>query len=102
MEESAGSADAEMSVVEKSISFKINALQQEWVGMAQSLIDRGDLGTVIDTLTKLSEALGWVVDKAGLLGTIGLGAGLFTGIKNVGNVHKRVHSNICFEYAYHA
>jgi hypothetical protein len=54
--------------------------------MAQSLIDRGDLGTVIDALTKLSEALGWVVDKAGLLGTIGLGAGLFAGIKNVGVV----------------
>lgn len=84
MEQAAGAADAEMSIIEESIDYKINALKETWVGNAQEIIERGDLGTIIDGLTKLSEAIGWVIDKAGLLGTIGLGVGLFKGIKNVG------------------
>lgn len=84
MENAAGAADAEMSIVEQSLTFKINALKETWVGTAQEMIDRGDFGKVIDSLTKLSEAIGFVIDKAGLLGTIGLGAGLFAGIKNIG------------------
>ena len=84
MEGAAGSADAEMSIVEESIDFKLNKLQQTWVGTIQNIVDRGDLGTAIDGLTKLSEAIGWAIDKAGMLGTIGIGAGIFAGIKNVG------------------
>ena len=48
------------------------------------MVDRGDLGSFIDGLTKLSEAIGWVVDKAGLLGTIAIGTSLFAGANNVG------------------
>ena len=84
MEDAAGSADAEMSIIEQSLEFKLNALKQTWVGTAQAILDRGDFGTVIDGLTKLSEAIGWVIDKFGVLGTIGLGAGLFAGFKNIG------------------
>lgn len=100
MEGAAGSADAEMSIVEESIDFKLNKLQQTWVGTIQNIVDRGDLGTAIDGLTKLSEAIGWVVDKAGLLGTIGLGAGLFAGFKNIGRpkmfgLYKYADINMC-------
>lgn len=84
MEQAAGSADAEMSIIEESIDYKLNALKETWVGNAQEMLKRGDLGAIIDGLTKLSEAIGWVVEKAGILGTIGLGAGLFAGFKNVG------------------
>ena len=73
-----------MGIIEQSIDFKINKLKETWVGTAQSMIDRGNLGTIIDALTKLSEAISWVIDNAKLLGTIGLGAGLFAGLKNVG------------------
>lgn len=73
-----------MAAVESSIEFKINALSQTWVGTVQNLIDRGDIGTIVDGLTKISEAIGWVTDKAGLLGTIGIGAGAFAGFKNAG------------------
>lgn len=86
MEDSLGSADREMSIIEESIEYKTNALKETWTGVVQSLIDRGDIGAIVDALTKISEAIGWVVDKAGLLGTIGLGAGLFKGIKNVGRL----------------
>lgn len=96
MEDAAGSADAEMSIIEQSLEFKLNALKQTWVGTAQAMIDRGDFGTIIDGLTKLSEAIGWVIDKAGMFGTIGLGAGLFTGIKNVGQAKMWA----CLIYAY--
>ena len=78
------SADAEMGIIQQSIDYKLNALKETWVGTAQTIVDRGSLGTIIDGLTKISEVLGLVVDKAGLIGTIGLGAGLFTGIQNVG------------------
>ena len=84
MEKSAGSADVEMSTIESSISYKINALKETWVGTVQELIDRGDIGKFVDGLTKISEALGFVIDKVGILGSIGLGAGLFAGFKNVG------------------
>ena len=84
MEGAAGAADAEMGIIQESIDYKLNALKETWVGTAQAMIDRGDFGIIIDGLTKLSEAIGWIVDKAGMLGTIGLGAGIFAGFKNVG------------------
>ena len=88
MEGAAGAADAEMGIIQESIDYKLNALQQTWVSTAQTIVDRGDLGTAIDGLTKLSEAIGWVIDKAGILGTIGIGAGIFAGIKNIGRPKK--------------
>lgn len=95
MEDSLGSSDREMETIRESLSYKINFLKETWVGTVQEMIDRGDLGIIIDGLTKLSEAIGFVLDKAGLLGTIGLGAGIFTGIKNVGK--GKMYPFICFE-----
>lgn len=77
MRQSAGSADKEMEVFEQSLTYKANALKETWVGTAQTLVDQGDFGKVIDILTKLSEAIGFVIDKAGLLGTVEMGAGIF-------------------------
>lgn len=84
MSQAAGSADAEMSIIEQSIDYKLNRFQQTWVGIAQNLIDHGDIGKIIDAGTKLSEIIGTITDKLGLLGTVGLGAGGFFGIKNLG------------------
>lgn len=99
MEQAAGSADAEMSIIEESIDYKLNALKETWVGNAQDLLKRDDFGKLVDGLTKLSEAIGWVIDKAGLLGTVGLGVGLFKGIKNFGRPKM---FGLCFEIAeYH-
>ena len=100
MDESAGSSDKEMEAVESSLSYKINALKETWVGCVQDMIDRGDLGTIVTGLTKVSEAITFLLDKLGILGSIGLGAGIFSGIKNVGewNHISKFHSNniICF------
>ena len=103
MEGAAGSADAEMSIVEESIDFKLNKLQQTWVGTIQNIVDRGDLGTAIDGFTKLSEAIGWVIDKFGVLETASVIGGGILGANNLGKTYKRmVFKYNCFEYALHA
>ena len=84
MGNAAGSADREMSMVESSIDYKLNKLQQTWVGTVQNLVDRGDIGAIIDAFTSLSEAIGWVVDNLGLLGTAAGIGGIVAGFKNVG------------------
>lgn len=84
MDESAGSSDKEMETIEQSLEYRINALKETWVGTIQQMVDRGDLGTIVDGLTKLSEGISFVIDKLGIFGSIGLGAGIFAGIKNVG------------------
>ena len=58
MECATGRADAEMGIVEQSITYKPNNLQQTWAGTIHQLIVRGDIGAIVDGLTKISEALG--------------------------------------------
>ena len=82
MEDSAGSADKEMETVQSSIDYKLNELKQTWVGIVQDMADRGDIQKIIDALIELSEAIGFVADKLGSIGTIGLGVGIFAGFKN--------------------
>lgn len=72
MDNAAGSADKEMETAKQSITYKLNELKQTWVGTVQDIADRGDINIVIDGLTKLSEALGWVIDKMHLIPTLGL------------------------------
>lgn len=97
MDKSAGSSEAEMSAIESSLSYKINALKETWVGCVQDMVDRGDLGTIVTGLTKVSEAITFLLDKLGILGSIGLGAGIFSGIKNVGIGTLVAHqSNHCY------
>lgn len=68
-----------------SIDFKINQLKETGTGIAQGLFDREEIKSLIDFLTKLAESIDFLVDKAGLLGTIALGAGLFKGYSNTKN-----------------
>lgn len=97
MDKSAGSSEAEMSAIESSLSYKINALKETWVGCVQDMVGRGDLGTIVTGLTKVSEAITFLLDKLGILGSIGLGAGIFSGIKNVGIGTLVAHqSNHCY------
>ena len=73
-----------MEAVESSLSYKINALKETWVGCVQDMIDRGDLGTIVTGLTKLSEGITFVIDKFGVLGAIGVIGGGILGAKNAG------------------
>ena len=77
MENSAGSADAEMSKVEETITFKINALKETWTGFLQELINRDAVKGVIDGLTSISEG----ITSLGSVGTVTLAGGLIVGLK---------------------
>ena len=86
MSDSAGSAEKEMSIMMDSVEYKANKLKETGTGIAQNLFKREDMKTVLNTLTSFMEMLDKVTEKVGLFGSIGLGAGLFAGIKNIGQV----------------
>lgn len=72
MEDAAGSADREMSIIEDSLEYKINALKETWVGIIQNLVDRGVVGDIVDALTTISEAIDKITDSGlGLMPIIG-------------------------------
>ena len=74
MKNSAGNADAEMAIITQSITYHLNALKETWTGIAQSLFQRGDLTGFFDGLTAISEVIGKVTTKLGLMKTA-IGAG---------------------------
>ena len=84
MDQAAGSSDAEMSIIQESLEYKINALKETWVGTVQDILDRGDIGTIVDGLTKISEAIGFVTSNLGILKTAALGVAGYLSFKNVG------------------
>ena len=94
MANSAGSAEKELSIATESIEFKLNALAQTWVGVAQNLFQRDDIKLVIDALTGLSEIIETITDKIGLLGTVAIGGGLAAFIKNLDRARNRALSYI--------
>ena len=57
MANSFGSADKEMGIIEESISYKINALKETLVGIAQEGIGRDVLGNIIDSSTRLLNSI---------------------------------------------
>lgn len=57
MGKSAGSADAEMSIITSSISYHMNALGETWTGIAQNVFQSDLIIGIVDTLNLFSEAL---------------------------------------------
>lgn len=91
MDNAIGSSDKEMETAKQSITYKLNELKQTWVGTVQDIANRDDLGKIVDGLTDLSSAIGFVIDKLGLVGTVGFGGagtGIFKFIKNFDWVFK--------------
>ena len=62
MENAAGSSDREMEIIRESITYKLNALKETWVGYAQELLQRDDLGKIIDKFIEGSESLQATID----------------------------------------
>lgn len=108
MENAAGSSEREMSIIMDSVDYKLNKLKETGTGIAQNLFGREEMKSVIDALTKVGEAFDWLTDKIGLFGTLGAGAGIFAGFKNIGKFVRaynfKSYNNCfkCFEYALHA
>lgn len=72
MEESAGSADREMSKIMDSLEYKLNALEQTWVGVAQNLFQTDDMKGVIEVLQIISNVVDTLTEHLGLFGSVGL------------------------------
>ena len=72
MEESAGSAGREMDKITQSLDYKLNALKETWVGVAQNLFQTDDMKLVVDALNLVSNGIDELTEKLGLFGTIGL------------------------------
>lgn len=83
MTNSAGSAMKEMEIIEKSLEFKLNALEETSVGIFQNLFHSDQMGSVIDFLTNLLEILDSITEKIGLFGTLGASIGIAAFIKSI-------------------
>ena len=62
-----GSSEKEMDIVRQSMDYNLNELKETWVGILQNTVDRGDLNGILNFFTKISEAVGNLTDKFGLL-----------------------------------
>lgn len=76
----------------------LNRLKNTWTDTVQHIANSDDVIQIINGFNGIVSVLDKVTGKLGTLGSIGLGAGIFTGVKNVGKP-KMFGFNFCFEYA---
>lgn len=69
MANSAGNAEAEMSVITDSIEYKTNRLKETAVGIAQDIFQRDSTKQMVDNLTSLLEIINSLTKSIGGLGT---------------------------------
>lgn len=81
-----GSMAREAEKTANSWEGSLNRLSNTWTDTIENVTNSDAIITGIDTLNGLLSVVNDVTDALGELGTIGLGAGLFAGIKNVGTV----------------
>lgn len=81
---SAGSASKELERAQDSIVFKLNALKETWVGVAQNLYDTRTSKNVIDLLTDMSGVVQTITKSLGTLGTVSAGVLGVQFIRSVG------------------
>ena len=96
MANSAGNAEAEMSVITDSIEYKTNRLKETAVGIAQDIFQRDSTKQMIDNLTSLLEVINSLTKSVGGLGTAFTAFMTYKGFKNVGRTKMFVLNNrIC-------
>lgn len=91
---STGSALEEQEEYEKGIEYSLKRLEASFQEFANHILDSNFIKGIVDFGNGAINIIDKVTSKLGSLGTIGLGAGLFSSIKNVGG-WKNV-SPICY------
>ena len=81
---SSGSAMREYELYLNSIEGKLQGLNTSFQSLSQTIINSDFIKSIVDGGTSILNLLESIVDTVGTLGTIGLGAGIFAGVKNVG------------------
>ena len=84
MQNSAGNAEQEMSVIMDSIEYKTNRLKETAVGIAQDIFQRDSTKNMVDNLTSLLEIINKLTTSIGGLGTAFTGLMAYTGLKGQG------------------
>lgn len=84
-EEAAGSALKEQEAYEEGVKYSLDRLEAVFQTFANHILKSNFLKGIIDFGSSTIEVIDKVTSKLGSLGTIGLGTGLFAGLKNVGN-----------------
>lgn len=75
MQNSAGSADREMTKIEQGWDYKLNKLGETWTGVLQEMLDRKGFASILDMIQGISDAVSGLTDTFGGLSTAA--AGLF-------------------------
>ena len=83
-----GSAMEEASKSANNLQGRINALSNSWTEFVNSVIQSDTLKTGVNILNELVQGVTKLTSSLGSLGTIGLGVGIFAGIKNIGKTYK--------------
>ena len=79
-----GSAREENEEYAKSIQASIDLAKAKLEELANDFLNSNFLKGLIDSGGKLIAILDFIIDKVGVLGTIGIGAGTIAGIQNAG------------------
>lgn len=80
-----GSAMEEAMKSANNLSGSLNRLGNTWTSIVNNVIDTDALISVTNGFNSVLSVVETLTSALGSLGTIGIGAGLFTGIKNVGS-----------------
>lgn len=83
-ENSAGSALEEQEEYEKGIEYSLKRLETVFQTFSNHILDSSLIKGIVDFGSGTIEVIDKITSKFGSLGTVGLGAGLFAGLKNVG------------------
>lgn len=83
MENAAGNAEAEMSVIMESLDYKLNKLKETGTGIWQNLFQRDDIGIVIAGLTGFLNIIDSLTEHLGLFGTTFLGIAIVPKIMSI-------------------
>ena len=91
-----GSAFKEAEKSANNLSGSLNRLSNTWTDTVENIVNSDTLKGAVNLLNGLLTGVNKLTDALGSLGTIGLGAGLFAGIQNVGQAKMWA----CLIYAY--
>lgn len=95
---STGQAMEKFSAYEDSVAGHTELFNKSIQDLANTAIDSGLINFFIDLGTTGVKTLDNIIESLTPLGTLGLGAGLFAGFKNVGR-DKKAFPYSCFKYA---
>ncbi len=83
--EGTGSALEESNKSAENLTGTMNKLSNSWTEFINTIVNSDELKSGVKLLDSLVQGATNLVDKFGSFGTIGAGAGIFAGIKNVGS-----------------